>query len=65
MSNWQISKDIAQFIIIKFLTNEGVTSTDIYTRLKSQFSVESLSQDIVNQYAKSFIDRFQVNNIYE
>jgi transposase len=45
---------IAQRIIIKFLTKEGVIPSEIFTRLKAQFGDECLSQPRVFSWAKSF-----------
>jgi hypothetical protein len=49
-----IPKSVARRIIIKFLTKEGVVSSEIFTRLQAQFGDECLSQPRVFSWAKSF-----------
>jgi hypothetical protein len=49
-----IPSSVAQRIIIKFLTKEGVIPSEIFTRLQAQFGDECLSQPGVFSWAKSF-----------
>jgi hypothetical protein len=49
-----VPSSVAQRIIIKFLTKEGVISSEIFTRLQAQFGDECLSQPRVFIRAKSF-----------
>jgi hypothetical protein len=49
-----VPSSVAQRIIIKFLTKEGVISSEIFTRLQAQFRDECLSQPRVFSWAKSF-----------
>jgi histone-lysine N-methyltransferase SETMAR len=49
-----VPNSAAQRIIIKFLTNEGVISSEIFTRLQAQFGDECLSQPRVFSWAKSY-----------
>jgi hypothetical protein len=49
-----VPNSVAQRIIIKFLTKEGVISSDIFTRLQAQFGDERFSQPRVFSWAKSF-----------
>jgi histone-lysine N-methyltransferase SETMAR len=49
-----VPKSVAQLIIIKFLTKEGVTPSEIFTRLQAQFGDECLSQPRVFSWVKSF-----------
>jgi hypothetical protein len=45
---------VAQRIIIKFLTKEGVISSEIFTRRQAQFGDECMSQPRVFSWAKLF-----------
>jgi histone-lysine N-methyltransferase SETMAR len=49
-----VPNSVAQRIIIKFLTKEGVIPSEIFTRLQTQFGHECLSQPRVFSWAKSF-----------
>jgi hypothetical protein len=49
-----VPNSVAQRIIIKFLTKEGVIPSEIFTRLQAQFADECLSQPRVFSWAKSF-----------
>jgi hypothetical protein len=49
-----VSNSVAQRIIIKFLTKEGVIPSAIFTTLQAQFGDECLSQARVFSWAKSF-----------
>ena len=49
-----VPNSVAQRIIIKFLTKEGVIPSEIFTRLQAQFGDECLSQPRVFSWAKSF-----------
>jgi histone-lysine N-methyltransferase SETMAR len=49
-----VPKSVAQRIIIKFLTKEGVIPSAIFTRLQAQFGDECLLQPRVFSWAKSF-----------
>lgn len=50
----ELNNSIAQRIIIKFLTNEGVIPSQIYSKLKSHFRDECLFQSRVYDWCKSF-----------
>jgi hypothetical protein len=54
MAVQEVPSSVAQRIIIKFLTKEGVTPSEIFTRLQAQFGDECLSQPRVFSWAKSF-----------
>jgi histone-lysine N-methyltransferase SETMAR len=49
-----VPNSVAQHIIIKFLTKEGVIPSDIFTRLQARFGDECLLQPGVFSWAKSF-----------
>jgi hypothetical protein len=49
-----VPSSVAQRIIIKFLTKEGVIPSEIFTRLQAQFGDECLSQPRMFSWAKSF-----------
>jgi ribosomal protein S25 len=49
-----VPNSVAQRIIIKFLTKEGVIRSEIFTRLQAQFGDICLSQPRVFNWAKSF-----------
>jgi hypothetical protein len=49
-----VPNSVAQRVIIKFLTKEGVIPSEIFTRLQAQFGDECLSQPRVFSWAKSF-----------
>jgi hypothetical protein len=49
-----VPNSVAQHIIIKFLTKEGVIPSEIFTRLQANFGDECLSQPRVFSWAKSF-----------
>jgi hypothetical protein len=49
-----VPSSVAQRIIIKFLTKEGVIPSGIFTRLQAQIGDECLSQPRVFSWAKSF-----------
>jgi hypothetical protein len=49
-----VPSSVAQRVIIKFLTKEGVIPPAIFTRLQEQFGDECLSQLRVFSWAKSF-----------
>jgi hypothetical protein len=54
-----VPNSVAQRIIIKFLTNEGVIPSEIFTRLQAQFGNECLSQPRLFSWAKSFRDHVE------
>jgi hypothetical protein len=54
MAERAVPSRVAQRIIIKFLTKEGVIPSEIFTRLQAQFGDECLSQPRVFSWAKSF-----------
>jgi hypothetical protein len=54
MVEQEVPSSLAQRIIIKFLTTEDVTPSEIFTRLQAQFGDECLSQIRVFSWAKSF-----------
>jgi hypothetical protein len=54
MAVQEVPSSIAQIIIIKFLTKEGVIPSENFTRLQAQFGDERLSQPRVFSWAKSF-----------
>ena len=45
MSEQEVPPSVAQHIVIKFLTNEGVKPSEILTHLKAQFGDPTLSQN--------------------
>jgi histone-lysine N-methyltransferase SETMAR len=49
-----VPSSVAQRIIIKFLTKEGVIPSEIFTRFQAQFGDECLSQPRAFSWAKSF-----------
>jgi hypothetical protein len=49
-----VPSSVAQRIIIKFLTKEGVIPSEIFARFQAQFGDECLSQPRVFSWAKSF-----------
>jgi histone-lysine N-methyltransferase SETMAR len=49
-----VPNGVAQRIIFKFLTKEGVIPSEIFTRLQAQFEDECLSQSRVFSWVKSF-----------
>jgi [histone H3]-lysine36 N-dimethyltransferase SETMAR len=56
MSEKAVPCSVAQRIIIKFLTNEGIPPSQILTRLRSQFGEKCLTVRSVYAWAKSFKD---------
>jgi hypothetical protein len=54
MAVQEVPSSVAQRIIIKFLTKEGVIPSEIFTRLQAQFGDECLSHPRVFSRAKSF-----------
>jgi hypothetical protein len=54
MAGQEVPSSVAQRIIIKFLTKEGVIPSEIFTRFQAQFGDECLSQPRVFSWAKSF-----------
>lgn len=54
MTEQEVHSSVAQRIIIKFLTNEGVKPSEILTRLKAQFGDSTLSQNRVYTWAREF-----------
>lgn len=54
MSEQEVTPAVAQRIIIKFLTNEGVKPSEILTRLTAQFGDATLSRTQVFDWAKKF-----------
>jgi len=55
---------VAQRIIVKFLTNEKVKSTEIQARLRARFVDETLSRAQVYDWSKSFKEgRTEVENM--
>jgi hypothetical protein len=62
MAVQEVPSSVAQHIIIKFLTKEGVIPSEIFTRLQAQFGDECLSQPRVFSWAKSFQGRDRVEN---
>ena len=54
MSEEAVPSSVAQRIIIKFLTNEGVKPSEILTCLKEQFGDTTLSQNRVFTWARQF-----------
>jgi hypothetical protein len=58
-----VPSSVAQRIIFKFFTKEGVIPSEIFTRLQAQFGDECLSQPRVFSWAKSFLEgRDRVEN---
>jgi transposase len=49
-----VPSSVAQLIIMKFLTKEGVIPSEIFTRLQARFGDECLSQPRVFSWVKSF-----------
>jgi hypothetical protein len=49
-----VPNSVAQRMIMKFLTKEGVIPSEIFTRLRAQFGDECLSQPRVFSWVKSF-----------
>jgi hypothetical protein len=54
MSEQEVPSSVAQSIIIKFLTKQVVSPSEIFTRLQTQFGEECLSPAKVYSWAKSF-----------
>jgi hypothetical protein len=54
MAEQAVPSSVAQHIIIKFLTKEGVIPSEIFTRLQAKFGDKLLSQPTVFSWAKSF-----------
>ncbi|XP_073989689.1 histone-lysine N-methyltransferase SETMAR-like [Rhodnius prolixus] len=54
MTEQEVPSSVAQRIIIKFLTNEGVKPSEILTRLRAQFGDSTLSQNRVFTWAREF-----------
>jgi hypothetical protein len=54
MAVQEVPSSVAQHIIIKFLTKEGVIPSEIFTRFQAQFGDKCLSQPRVFSWAKSF-----------
>ena len=54
MSERELAPAIAQRIIVKFLTNEGVIPSKILTRLRAQFGDMTLSSTQVYDWASKF-----------
>ncbi|KAG5328416.1 GVQW3 protein, partial [Acromyrmex charruanus] len=54
MSEQQVPASVAQRVIIKFLTKEGVKPCEILTRLKVQYGDDTLSKTQVFDWAKKF-----------
>jgi hypothetical protein len=52
MAEQEVPSSVAQRIIIKFLTKEGVIPSEIFTMLQAQFGDECLSQPRVFSWAK-------------
>lgn len=63
MSEQEVHPNVAQRIIIKFLTNEGVRPAEILRRLQAQFTETCLSQAQVYDWHKKFSEgRVEVEN---
>jgi hypothetical protein len=54
MAMQAVPNSVAQRIIIKFLTKEGVIPSEIFTRIQAQFGDKFLSQTRMFSWAKSF-----------
>jgi hypothetical protein len=54
MSAQVLPSAVAQSIVVKFLTNENVKPAEVLTRLRAQFSDETLSRTQVYDGSKSF-----------
>jgi histone-lysine N-methyltransferase SETMAR len=54
MAVQEVPNSVAQRIIIKFLTKEGVIPSEIFTRFQAQFGGECLSQPRVFSWVKLF-----------
>jgi len=54
MSEREVPPAIAQHIIVKFLTNEGIKPSEILTRLRAQFGDMTLSSTQVYDWASKF-----------
>jgi hypothetical protein len=54
MADQEVPSSVAQRIIIKFLTKEGVIPYEIFIRLQAHFGDEYLSQPRVFGWTKSF-----------
>ena len=64
MSEQQVPSSVAQRIIIKFLSKEGVKPIEILNRLRSQFGNETLSKSQVCKWHRSFSSgRNEVENL--
>ncbi|XP_046683630.1 protein GVQW3-like [Homalodisca vitripennis] len=63
MTERDVHPSVAQRIVIKFLTNEDVKPSEIFTRLQAQFGDTTLSQNRVYTWAREFRDgRERVEN---
>ena len=62
MSEQEVPPAVAQCIIIKFLTDEGVKPSEILTRLTAQFGETTLSRTQVFDWAKKFKEGQQAVN---
>ena len=63
MSEQEVPSAVSQRIIIKFLTAERVSPSEIFSRLQAQFGRQCLSQARVYSWAKEFREgREQVEN---
>ncbi|KAJ8983452.1 hypothetical protein NQ317_013327 [Molorchus minor] len=56
MTERKVPSSVAQRIIIKFLNNEGVKPSEIFTRLKAQFGDATLSQNRLYTWVREFRD---------
>ena len=54
MCEQEVPPSVAQRIIIKFLTNEGVKLSETLTRLKAQFGDDTLSQNRMFTWVRQF-----------
>ena len=54
MSEQEVPSPVAQRIVIKFLTKEGVKPSEILTQLKAQFGGATLSRTQVFDWASKF-----------
>ncbi|XP_026316211.1 histone-lysine N-methyltransferase SETMAR-like [Hyposmocoma kahamanoa] len=63
MTEQEVHPSVAQRIVIKFLANERVKPSEIFTRLRAQFGDTTLSQNRVYTWAREFRDgRERVEN---
>jgi hypothetical protein len=59
-----VPSDVAQRVIVKFVTNENVTPADILLRLRAQFGDETFLRTQVYDWSKSFNEgRTEVGNM--